>query len=103
MPSYKGVGPKKQFWPTRMKLSKPFHRQLFHYAENFLHELLSNIHRINCPTPVGRTKIIFLKRCVISLAQYRYSNSDKQNHLKFVFFLDQRYINYAIIVIAVKL
>ena len=56
MSSHKGLGPKKQFWPIRMKLSKPFHRQLFHYAENLLHGLLSNIHRINCPTPACRTK-----------------------------------------------
>ena len=56
MSSYKGLGAKRQFWPIRMKLTKPFHGQLFHYAENFLHELLSNINRINCPTPVGRAK-----------------------------------------------
>ena len=53
-----------------MKLSKPFHRQLFNYAKNFLHELLSNIHRINCPTSVGHTKIKPSTCCVISLAQY---------------------------------
>ena len=70
MSSYKGLGPKKQFWPTRMKLSKPFNSQLFHYAENLLYELISNIHRINCPTPIGHTKIRPLTCCVISLAQY---------------------------------
>ena len=70
MSSYKGLGPKKQFWPIRMKLSKPFHRQLFHYAENLLYELLSNIHGINCPTLVCRTKIRPLTCYVISLAQY---------------------------------
>ena len=36
-----------------MKLGKPFRRQLFHYAEKLLHELLSNIHRTNCPTTTG--------------------------------------------------
>ena len=70
MSSYKGLGPKMQFWPIGMKLSKPFHGQLFHYAENVPHELLSNIHRINCPTPVGRTKIRPLTCCIVSLAQY---------------------------------
>ena len=70
MSSNKGLEPKKQFWPIRMKLSKPFHRHLFHYAVHLLHELLSNMHRINCPTPVGRTKIRPLTCCVISLAQY---------------------------------
>ena len=74
MSSYKGLGPKKQFWPIRMKLSKPFHRQLFHYTENLLYELFSNIHRINCPTPVSRTKIRPLTCCVISLAQYIYNH-----------------------------
>ena len=76
MSSYEGLGPKKQFWPIRMKLSKPFHRQLFHYAEELLFELVSNIHRINCTTPVGRTKIRPLACCVISLAQYmkKYEN-----------------------------
>ena len=68
--SYMGLGPKKQFWPIRMKPSKPFHIQLFHYAENLLDELLSNLHRINCPKPVGRTKGRPLPCCVISLAQY---------------------------------
>ena len=72
MSSYKGLGPKQQFWPIRMKLSKPFHRQLFHYAENLLYELLSNIHRINCPTPVCRTNIRPLTCCVISLAQFMF-------------------------------
>ena len=57
-----------------MKLSKPFQRQLFHYAENFFHELLSNIHQINCPTPIGRTKSRPLTCCVISLAQYMSTN-----------------------------
>ena len=70
MSSYKGLGPKKQFWPIRMKLSKPFRRQLFQYAENLLHGLLSNIHRINCPTPACRTKSRPFPCCVISLAQY---------------------------------
>ena len=72
MSSNKSLGPKKQFWPIRMKPSKPFHGQLFHYAELSPHELLSNIHRINCPTPVGRTKIRPLTCCVISLAQYSF-------------------------------
>ena len=66
----KGLGSKKQFCAIRMKLSKSFHRQIFHHADNFLHELLSNIHRINCSTPVARTKLRPLTCCVISLAQY---------------------------------
>ena len=66
--------PKRQFWPIRMKLREPFHRQLFRYAENLLYELLSNIHRTNCPTPVGCTKIRPLTCCVISLAQYTYAH-----------------------------
>ena len=70
MTSNKGMGPKKQFWPIRMKLGKPFRRQLTHYVEKFLHELLSNISLINCPTPIGSTKIRPLTSCVISLAQY---------------------------------
>ena len=70
MSSYKGLGPNKQFWPIRMKLRKPFPRHRFHYPENFLHELLSNIHQVNCSTPVGPTKIIPLTCCVISLSQY---------------------------------
>ena len=37
------MGPKKQFWPIRIELSKPFRRQLTHYAEKFLHELFSGI------------------------------------------------------------
>ena len=69
MSSYKGLGPKKQFWPIRLQLSKPFHRQLFQYAEFFFDELLSNTHRMNCPTPVGRTNFRPLTCCVISLAQ----------------------------------
>ena len=77
MSSYKGMGPKKQFWPIRMKLSKPFHRQLFHCAENLLYELLSNIHRINCPAPVSRTKIRPLTCFVISLAQYNMPKSNE--------------------------
>ena len=56
MTSNKGMGHKKQFWPIGMKLSKPFRRQLTHYAEKFLHELLSNIYLIKCPTPIGSTK-----------------------------------------------
>ena len=76
MSSYQGLGPKKQFWPIRLKLSKDFRRQLFHYAEHFPHELLSNIHQINCPTPVGYTKIIPLTCCVISLAQYTMRTQD---------------------------
>ena len=56
MTSNKGMGPKKQFWPIRMKLSKPFRRQLTHYAEKFLHGLLSNMSPIKCPTPIGSTK-----------------------------------------------
>ena len=71
MTSNKGMGPKKQFWPIRIKLSKHFRRQLTHYAEKFLHELLSNISLINCPTPIGSTKIRPLSSCVISLAQYK--------------------------------
>ena len=82
MSSYKGLGLKKQFWPIRMKLSKPFHRQLLHYAENFLCELLSNIHRINYPTPVGRTKIRPLTCCVISLAQYMVKTLKKSSFQK---------------------
>ena len=70
MSSYKGLGPQKQIWPIRMKLSKPFHRQLFHYAENLFYELISNINRLNCPTQVCRTKIRPYTCCVISLAQY---------------------------------
>ena len=70
MTSNKGMGPKKQFWPIRMKLSKPFHRQFTHYAERFLHGLFSNISLINCPTPIGSTRIRPLTSCVISLAQY---------------------------------
>ena len=72
MSSSNGLGPRKQFWPIRMKLSEPFHRQLFDYAENLLYGLLSNIHRINCPTPVGCTKIRPFPCWVISLAQYTY-------------------------------
>ena len=71
MSSCKGLGRKKQFWPIRMKISKPFRSQRFHYTENLLYEFLStDIHRINCPTPVGCTKIRLLMCCVISLAQY---------------------------------
>ena len=70
MTSNKGMGPKKQLGPIRMKLSKPFRRQLSHYAEKFLHELLSNISLIKCPTPIGSAKIRPLTSCIISLAQY---------------------------------
>ena len=70
MTSNKGMEPKKEFWPIRMKLSKPFRRQLTHYAEKFLNELLSSISLIKCPTPIGSTKIRLLMSCVISLAQY---------------------------------
>ena len=56
-----------------MKLGEPFHRQLF------LHELLSNIHRINCPTPVCCTKIRLLTCCVISLAQH---NTNRQKTMR---------------------
>ena len=65
-----GTQLERQFWAIKMKLREPFHRQLFSYAENLFYELLSNIHRINCPTPVGCTKIRPLTCCVISLAQY---------------------------------
>ena len=70
MTSNKCMEPKKKFWPIRMKLSKPFCRQLTHYAEKFLHELLSNISLIKCPTPIGSSKIRPLTSCVISLDQY---------------------------------
>ena len=53
-----------------MKLSKPFRRQLTHYAVNFLRDLLSNISLIKCPSPIGSTKIRAIASCVISLAQY---------------------------------
>ena len=53
-----------------MKLSKPFRRQFTHYAEKLLHELLSNISLIKCPTPIGSTKIRALTSCVRTLAQY---------------------------------
>ena len=56
MTSNKGMGPKKQFLPIRIELIKPFRRQLSHYAEKFLHELLSNISLIKFPTPIGSTK-----------------------------------------------
>ena len=56
-----------------MKLREPFLRQLFRYAENHLYELLSNIHRINCPTPVGCTKFRPFTCFVISLAQYSWN------------------------------
>ena len=62
-----------------MKLSKPFRRQLTHYAEKFLHELLSNISLIKCPTPIGSTKIRPLASCVISLAQYILMSNKKQS------------------------
>ena len=75
MSSYKGQGPQKQFWPIRMKLNKPFHRQLFHYAENLLYELLSNIHPINFPKPVCHAKIRPLTFCVISLLSIVYQSS----------------------------
>ena len=61
---------KRQSWPIRMKVREAVHRQLFRYAENLLYVLLSSIHRINCHTPVGCTKIRPLTCCVISLAQY---------------------------------
>ena len=70
--------PKRQFWPIKVKLREPFHRQLFRYAENLLYELLSNIHRINCPTAVGCTKIRPLTCCVISLAQYNSFDMDSR-------------------------
>ena len=70
MSSYKDLRPKNQFWPIRMKLSKEFFRQILHYAVKLLHEFLSNIHLINCPTLIGRTKIRPLTSCVKSLAQY---------------------------------
>ena len=57
MTSNKGMRPKKEIWPIRMKLSKPFRRQLTHYAEKFIRELFSNISLIKCPTPIGGTKI----------------------------------------------
>ena len=92
MSSYKGLGPKKQFWQIRMKLSKPFNRQHFRYAENFLHGLLCNIHRLNCPIPVGRTKIGPLMCCVISLAQY-ISISCKQCNVLYNFIYSESSIN----------
>ena len=70
MTSNKDMKPKKEFLPIRMKLRKPFRRQLTHYAEKFLRELFSNISLIKCPTPIGSTKIRPLSSCVISLAQY---------------------------------
>ena len=59
MTSYMGLEPLKQFGPIRMKLSKPTHRQFTHYAVKLLHELLGNVSRINCPTPVGSHNIFF--------------------------------------------
>ena len=70
MTSNKGMGPQKELMPIRIKLSKSFRRQLTHYAEKFLHELLSNISLIKCPTPIGSTKIRPLTSCVISLTQF---------------------------------
>ena len=70
------MGPKKQFWPIRMKLIKPFRRQLTHYAEKFLHELLSNISLIKCPTPIGSTKIraLTIGSVYILFIKYRTAN-----------------------------
>ena len=53
-----------------MKLNELYHKQFCNHAENLLYELLSNILQINCPTPVGCTKISPFTCCVISLAQY---------------------------------
>ena len=74
MTSFKGPGPKKLFWPIRLKPSKPFRRQLTDYIrvyaekllhelfsnisrKSVLHELFSNISRKKCPTLIGRTKL----------------------------------------------
>ena len=65
-----GPGTPKAVLANQNEAQQYFHRQLFHYAENFLHEMLNNIHRINIPTPIGRAKIRPLPCCVISLAQY---------------------------------
>ena len=74
------MGPKKQLWPIRMKLSKPVRRHLSHDAEKFLHELLSNISQIKFPTPIGSTKIRALTSCVISLAQYTHVKFQNKQH-----------------------
>ena len=74
------MGPKKQFWPIRMKLSKPFRGQLTQYAEKFFNELLSNISLITCPTPIGITKIRALTSCVISLAQHTHVKFQNNQH-----------------------
>ena len=55
-----------------MKLSKPFRKQLTHYAETLFHELLTNMSRKNCPISIGSTKSRPLTSCVMSLAQYMY-------------------------------
>ena len=39
MTSYKVPGPQKRSGPIRMKLSKPFHKQLIHYADR-LHQFV---------------------------------------------------------------
>ena len=83
MNSNKGLGHNKPFWPIRMKRSKPFCRQLTHYAETLLNELLSNISRNNCPTPIISTKVSPLTSCVISLAQYIFYGDQIMSGLKF--------------------
>ena len=70
MTSYKGLGPQKQFLSIRSKPSKPFRRELTHYAEKLLHEFLSNIYRKKGPSPIGCTKVRHFSSCFINLAQY---------------------------------
>ena len=66
MSSYTGLGPKKAVFANQNEAEGTFPQTIFSYAENLLYELLSIIHRINCSTLDGCTKIRPLTCCVIS-------------------------------------
>ena len=68
MTSNKGLGPKKQFWPIRLKLSKPFRRQLTHCSEKLIHELLSNISKIMSDTNLS------YKRQTLNELRYKFGS-----------------------------
>ena len=73
---------------NRNKAQQTFRRQLTHYAEKFLRELLSNISLINCPTPIGSTKSVpyrvallrIVELRILELAQYKMKVTETCNN-----------------------
>ena len=56
MISYNMLGPTMPFGPIRKKLTDLGWIKLTHCVPKILHDQLSNVSKINCTTPIGRTE-----------------------------------------------